>query len=483
MTLESILEDLGSHKYIFVREEGILREAADILKEAYDRLKSLGASISWYQSRESLSSKEANFDTVFVMNRFDTTLYEELKGDYRIINPICVITSLNCYVKIPLSSYRSLASMALRSCRVTSNSFSKEQTSLIRERVSLMAGKYTQNLQANTTHLISEGVHSEKYDRAVKNRIPVVLCSWLDEAWVSSRSNPNFSAFSPWRTNKHRCPVFLKCNVIVSGFTCEEERDEIVNLLKSNRANYTNDIVVDGESQTTHLVTTQTVSNTLKIAHERHIFVLTKDWVTDCVKHAYRLPEENYSPEFKQNKVVTVTHEKRNTISEVITDKLNELNFEVDSCGEFLGGYIIYLCGFTDTQTNHLNKFLNLCKATRLSKLNVNVTHVVLGCPTDKQYHEVANFSPASSFVLKYDWLIECWKQQSALSESKFIVKVAEIDKPSKKASNGKYLEGSDADNKLYLPELSKHTKVCKLIIISRRPLSIPGFDSLNISL
>ena len=469
ITHELVVEDLKNHKFIFVREEGTLREVADRLKEVYDKLKSLDISVSWYQTQESLSNKEDRFPTVFVMNRFDTILYEEIKDDYRIINPICVITSLNCIVKIPISSCRSLANMALRKCRVTSTSFSEEQTSLIRERVSLMGGEYTQHLLGNTTHLISEEVHSNKYDCAVKNNIAVVLYSWLDEAWVSSSSNPNFVAVNPSYTKKHRCPVFLKCNVVVSGFIWEE-RDEIVKLLKSNRANYTNDIVMDGDSQTTHLITKQGVSNTLRIARERHILVVTKDWVTDCVKCACRLPEENYSIDSKQKKVVTDTRQKRNTISDVITEKLNELDFEVDSCEEFLGGCNIYLCGFTDTQTNRIKKFLNLCRATRLSKLNANVTHVVMGCPTDNQLHEVASFSPAPSFVLKYDWLIECWKQQSALSESEFIVKVAEIDKPSRKSSNKKYAEGSDSDYKLYLPGLSQRIKVCKLIIISRMP-------------
>ena len=466
MTRELLVKDLKSYKFIFVWEEETLREVADRLKEAYDRLKSLDVSVSWYQAQESLSSKDAHFPTVFVMNRFDTNLYKELKEDYRIISPICVITSLNYNVEIPFSSCRSLANMALSRCRVTSISFSEEQTSLIRERVSLMGGEYTQYLLANTTRLISEEVHSQKYDSTVDNGIAVVLCSWLDEAWVSSSSNPNSVAVNHIYTKKHRCPVFLKCNVVVSGFI-EEERDEIVKLLKSNPANYTKEIVMDGDSQTTHLVAKQAVNDKLKITHERHIIVVTKDWITDCVKHACRLPEENYSLEFKQNKEMTVARQKRKIFSDVIPEKLNKLNFELNSCGEFLGGCNIYLCGFTDTQTNSINKFLNLYKATRLSKLNATVTHVVVGCPTDKQLHEVANFSPAPSFALKYDWLIECWKQQSALSESDFIVKVSEIDKPSKKARNKKYVEGSDADNKLYLPELSQLTKVCKLIIIS----------------
>ena len=465
ITRELLVKDLKSHTFIFVWEEGAYREVANRLKEAYDWLNSLDVSVSWYQTRESLSTQDAYFPTVFVMNSFDTTLYEEIKEDYRIINPICVITSLKNIEKIPISSCRCLANMALRRCRVTSTSFSEEQTSLIRERVSLMGGEYTEHLLANTTHLISEEVHSKKYDIAVKNDINVVLCSWLDEAWVFSSSNPNFVAGNSRYTKKHECPVFLKCNVVVSGFTLKE-RDEIVKLLNSNRANYTKNIVMDGDSQTTHLVTIPAVSNTLKIALERHILVVTKDWVTDCVKHACRLPEENYSIESKQKKIVTVARHKRNTISDLITEKLNELDYEVDSCEEFLGGCNIYLCGFTDSQTNRIKKFLNLCKATRLSKLNANVTHVVMGCPTDKQSHEVANFRPAPSFVLKYDWLIESWKQQSPLPESDFTLKFAENDRPSKKTSNKKYVEGSDADNQLYLPELSQYTKVCKLITV-----------------
>ena len=463
MTRELLVKDLKSHKFIFVWEDGALREIEDRMKEAYDWLNSLEVSVSWYETQESLPSQDTRFPTVFVMNRFDTTFYEEIKKDYRIINPMCIITSLNNSVKIPISSCRSLANMALRKCRVTTTSFSEKQTSLIRDQVSLMGGEYTQHLLANTTHLISEEVHSKKYVCAVENSIEVVLCSWLDEAWVLSRSNPSFVAVNPSYTKIHRCPVFMKCNVVVAGFI-GEERDEIVNLLKSNRANYTKDIVMDGDSQTTHLIT-KPVSNMFKIARERHIIVVTKDWVTDCVKHARRLPEENYSLESKQKKVVAITRHKRDTTSDVITEKLNELDFEVNSCEEFLGGCNIYLCGFTMTQTNRIKKFLNLCKAILLSKLNANVTHVVLGCPTEKQSHEVANFSPTPSFVLKYDWLIECWKQQSALPESDYIVKFAENDKPSK-ASDKKYVWRPRANNQLYQPEYSQHTKVCKLMII-----------------
>ena len=462
---ELLVEDLKSYTFIFVWEERAHKEEEFLSKKAFDWLNSLDVSVSWYQSRESLSTQVAYFSTVFVMNSFDTTLYEEIKEGYRIINPICVITSLSNIEKIPISSCR-LANMALLRCRVSSSSFPEKVTSWIRERVSLMGGEYTENLLVNTTHLISE-VRSWKYDVAVKNNIAVVLYSWLDEAWLSGSSDPNFVVNSTY-TKKHKCPVFMKCNVMVSGFTCEE-RNEIVKLLNSNRTNCTENIVMDGDSQTTHLVTTPAVdSYTLKIAHEHHILVVSKDWVTDCVKHAYRLPEKNDSIEYKQKKRLTVARQKRNTTSDLITEKLNELDYEVDSCEEFLGGCNIYLCGFTESQENRIKKFLNLCKATHLSILNGNVTHVVMGCPTDTQSHKVANFTPAPSFILKCNWLIESWKQQSLLPESDFIIKFAENDKPSKKPSKKKY---------------AQYTKVCELIIISSILLCMIGYGSFNISL
>ena len=415
---DKVISDLKRHIFVFVLNENAEPAAGRRLTEAYDQLKSLDISVNWHQTSESLPSQDANYPVVFVMEPFGTAFFQEIKQDFRIISPMCLLTCLNQTVKIPISSCRCLANLALRKCIVSSSCFTKEEVVEIEQRVKLMGGIYSGNLMNNTTHLITDEVHSQKYSSAYNIRIPVVLRSWLDEAWALSSSNPNFVALNRSFTKRHRCPVFRKCNVVVTAFI-GDERDVVISLLQANGANYSANIVVEGELQTTHLVAKRSGSLKYASAAKSCLRIVTKDWVTDCIEKGYRLPENEYQ---LATSAITATCRTGSTEPEELSETLNQLELEERRCDPILDGYKVYLCGFSESQMQRVKKILNICKATRLSRLSADVTHVVLGCPTPEQCSKVSCFSPPPSYIIRYNWLVECWRQGEVVPESDYLI-------------------------------------------------------------
>ena len=108
-----------------------------------------------------------------------------------------------------------------------------------------MGGVYSGKFMNNTTHLITDEVHSQKYSSAYTTKTPVV-----DEAWTLGCSNPQFTALNRSFTRLHTCPVFSKCNVVVTSFI-GTERQEVINLLQVNGAKYSDSIIVVGTSNNT----------------------------------------------------------------------------------------------------------------------------------------------------------------------------------------------------------------------------------------
>ena len=457
---ETVIADLKRHMFVFVLYEHADPAVARRMTDAYDQLKSLEISVTWHHATEPLPIQDTNNPTVFVMEPFDTPFFQEIKHDFRIIYPMCLLTCINLTVKIPISSCRCLANIALRNCIVSSSCFTREEIVVIEQRVKLMGGIYSGTLKNNATHLITEEVHSQKYSSAYMSRIPVVLRSWLDEAWRLSRSNPNFVALNRAFTKLHSCPVFRKCNVVVTTFT-GDDRDEMIRLLKTNGANYSADIIVEGEYQTTHLVAKRPGSQKYISAAQTCLMIVTKDWVTDCIEKGYRLPENEY-----QFSAKTAARRAGGSESETLSETLNQLELEGEPCQPILDGCMVYLCGFSDSQLQRVKKILNMCKATRLSKLTADVTHAVLGCPTQRQRSQVSSLSPPPSYVVRYQWLVDCWKQRAAVSESDYLIDLTNRTgrEESSRAKSSGLRQRRDTQSTPDSDLTSQYIKVCSVL-------------------
>ena len=418
----NIVADLKRHIFVFELNENKEQAVAQRLKDAYERLKSLDISVSWHQTSEPPPNQDANCPVVFVMEPFGTAFFQEIRHDFRIISPICLFTCLNLAVKIPISSCRCLANLALRKCIVCSSCFTREEVSEIEERVKLMGGVYSGKFMNNTTHLITNEVHSQKYSSAYTTKTPVVLRSWLDEAWTLGCSNPQFTALNRSFTRLHSCPVFSKCNVVVTAFI-GTEREEVISLLQVNGAKYSDSIIVVGEHQTTHLVAKRPGSQKYASAVHSCLRIVSKEWVTNCIEKGYRLPERDYPLEMK---FITSISKTRSPESEEMSETLNQLKLELGPCEPILDGCRVYLCGFSEPQLQRVNKILNMCKATRVDKLSAGVTHAVLGCPTQEQLSQINCLTPPPSHVIKYNWLVECWRQRAVVPEYDYLVNLSD---------------------------------------------------------
>ena len=431
LTIDQLLDDLKQHLFLFVSNINVHKEDSHRLVEAYNRLESFNISIRWCKGSEPIPSHRTSLPVVYVLNSFDTPFFHEIKDNFRVITPICLLTCLQQFVKIPISSVRCLFNLALRHCHVTTSCFSNADTHYLKSRIIQMGGFYSPKLFNTITHLITEEVHSTKYSVANEHKIPVVLRSWLDEAWEFGMSNPTFSARDLSFTTKHKCPIFMKCNVTITSYK-GPERYEIQRLLIENGANFTSILNPISENPTTHLIAKMPGSEKYKNAPASRVIIVTKKWLTDSINCGYRLPEENYHPENNLDNTPSVQSSSNSRFSKPQLEQMNDLIYNLDlnqgSTHSFLDGCNIFLCGFNDYQISQIKKLIDMCNGTRFNILNSSVTHVVCGNLDHKEVDGVCQFSPPPPFILTYLWIVECWEQQKVVPENKFTIRFGEVE-------------------------------------------------------
>lgn len=162
-------------------------------------------------------------------------------------------------------------------------------------KASEMGAKSESNFTSSVTHLLAIDFGSEKYNCAVKLKIPVLKPSFIETAYLEWIEGHNINIES--LIFQHKLKPFDNLTISLSGVEQGQVRKDIEKSLIVNNAHLSRDL----HKQCTHLVTTQISSAKVNWAKNynknsnNHIHIVWLDWINACVHHDGRLPEFEFS--------------------------------------------------------------------------------------------------------------------------------------------------------------------------------------------
>ncbi|XP_046481485.1 DNA topoisomerase 2-binding protein 1 isoform X1 [Neodiprion pinetum] len=399
---------------------------------------------------------------VFVLEEFEGSTFAHLKKFKcsRIVGPRCLLSCFMTGEPIPEGT-SPVFTTAMRGLVVSVSGLTSEAKENIGRKVEYMGGVYSRQLRNSVTHLIANFVMSEKYEKAVEQKIPVMTENWVTAIWEASLVE-NIRATSS-RFDEYKCPVFM--NLVVTSTNLSKRKKEIKQLITDNGGIFMG--ALDGAKVKIVVAPEDSVlSEKLKYALQNNIACVTPQWVHHSVKHGYALPFSDYlvkttkkcsTPE-KSNVNATlnfstistipgdsnqngfVNETMMTTMSSTIQERsplenraayvevLARLNIhQAKMAGSFLDGCNIYLTGFPLDHREKLNRILNVGSATRLDDISDAVTHVIVGEP-GKALPEIKSMKSMglSPYFLTIDWLEESMKIKSTAAEEDFKYELSE---------------------------------------------------------
>ena len=266
-----------------------MHEVADFLKDVKANFKKLTA-------KEVLSlepSVEAGNQSCYIMpivkGEAFSYILSELKS--RVISPSAFLMALKHNIRLHSVSSRVLASVAMNNVVVSCTGVDPETRSKVRELVELMAGKYSGDLNYNTTHLVCDSVGSKKYIVATQMKINILLPSWVTETY--KKRSQLFMATNQNYMKQFKVPIFAGCVICVSGINLAD-RKQIQQTVLANGGVYSPELTA---KRVTHLVATEHAKYQQKMIYAKkwNIPVVTLNWFYDSLSKGYCRDPNLYS--------------------------------------------------------------------------------------------------------------------------------------------------------------------------------------------
>ena len=114
-----------------------------------------------------------------------------------------------------------------------------DKRQFIEKRVQLMSGCYHEDLNTNTSVLVSDSVLTKKARIAAINRISIVTTEWIESCWAKYQHEYRL-ANEESIISKYRLPILHGLNIVFSGLN---ERDKISNIIESNGGECHSDLI------------------------------------------------------------------------------------------------------------------------------------------------------------------------------------------------------------------------------------------------
>ncbi|XP_071442261.1 DNA topoisomerase 2-binding protein 1-A [Hetaerina americana] len=416
-------------------------------------------STAWLSSEECFKLKPKKTD-IFVIDEFSGKAFNYLK-EFKcvIIGPRCLMTCLLERKAIP-NIPSPIISIAMVGIVATATGFTKEIKKTLSEKIGLMGGIYLNAFNASVTHLIADGVGSQKYKVAVERKVPIMTEDWVGAVWEAGLKE-NVSAMDV-QFSLHKLPTF-KGMVICASQISKKEKQNLMTLITSNGGQYSPQL----DSKETGLLVIGDPSGTkFTFAKRWGIPCVTPQWVYDSASKGCCLSFDSYFieghstakalcstpeqgktqdtlPDFSMCSTIAGDSTRLNindTIAAEISavpeprtprkgnggnkdyiDLVNKLDVsEAKKAGHFLDGCKVYLSGFNPGQVEKLRKIINGGGATRFHQITESVSHVIVG---EFMYEEMKTLKSGKfrPFVVRVDWLIESMRLGRVADEDKFL--------------------------------------------------------------
>ena len=396
----------------------------------------------------------ADRDAVYVLKLFGTDCHTSLQQrGCRIVGPMCVIMTLQERWSLPESRKNNVFTLAMRGAVVCCTGIGeRNERDVIYNLVALMGGTVLRSLTQSVTHLLAGEVGSAKYNVAHELRIPILLTSWVDEAWQCSRTQP-ISAMNSDFVARHSCPPFKGCSICVTGIDADVRKD-IRRLAMENGGAYAGELNME---TTTHLVAEKPIGEKYKHARLWGIPCVTPAWFFKSIESSgcenvkkYEVEPGSTDPlvaancQGNGNDDVT-SHEgsrkrkrpadaqdnqppKRLLVSRsssggvICTEVPRQYSdLVVKPCSmPFLDGCKILLHGYGGAMLEMLRRIINCGGGTRFNQLNATVSHVILDHASSDIRQRLEAIQGVRPHVVSSAWLLECYRTESRVSEDSF---------------------------------------------------------------
>lgn len=401
---------------------------------------------------ESSLSTMSDGDAVYVLKAFDTETHRLLrKKGRRIVGPMCVVTTLQERSALPESRQSNVFTLAMRGAVVCcTNVGERNERDMLYSLVMLMGGSVQRSLTQSVTHLLAGEVGSAKYNVAHDLKIPILLPSWVEEAWRISQSKP-LNALEPEFMATHRCPVFKGCSLCVTGIDANV-RKEIQRLTEENGGQYGGELNME---TTTHLVAEKAAGEKYKHARLWGIPCVTSAWFFKSLEHggcenvkSYEVEAGSTEPLAVPGQAVTGNGEHadasrkrkratdaqdnpptkrtllpRNSSNAILSTEIPAQYTDLvvkESCNAYLDGCKILLHGFDGAMLEVLRRIINCGGGTRFSQLNATVSHIILDHPNSELQKRLEEIQGVRPHVVSSVWLLESCRLDRRLPEDQF---------------------------------------------------------------
>ncbi|XP_033099642.1 DNA topoisomerase 2-binding protein 1-like isoform X2 [Anneissia japonica] len=434
--------------------------------------------IEWITEEEALQLTQ-NDKCMYVCDPFKGPAFEHIKTlGCRIVGPQCVLSCLSLRQPIPKTDHP-VYSIAMRNIVVSCSNIEKEAREKIHTYVEWMGGTVSRNFTDVVTHLVAGEVGSKKYHVAVSLNKSVVLPEWVYAVWKAGKqchvdaTDPEFHC--------HKCPIFKGCIICVTGLE-HQDRKDVKRLTEENGGRYTGELKLH---ECTHLIVSTPKGQKYDFARRWKIHCVSLKWFKESLSKGACQDENLYNvePSTSEDKRSTSTPNRKSPNSRLSTripdvssiayfneskiddtmmttmnittmntsiNNMTTINMDIKGQDvlsdldlfkppeDFLDACKIYLSGFSGSRLEKVRKIINIGGGTRFSQLTENVTHVIVETGTEDHIQLVmsSDFRPE---VVTVEWLVECYKQGSTVSELPYIcldVPTTHVVSPQKPVKN-----------------------------------------------
>ncbi|KAM0035828.1 putative BRCT domain-containing protein [Helianthus debilis subsp. tardiflorus] len=374
-----------------------------------------------------------------------------------LLGPQCVFSCAKENRVLPKQGFT--CCLAMDGVKILASGFEMKEKDEIGKLVTAMGGVLQTKASSDVSFVIVKNVLAAKYKWALNNlKKPIVSDSWLHRCWKEHR----VVSHEPYRTLP-----FSGLTISVTQVPLDE-RKEIEKLVQQNGGKYSAELT----RKSTHLVCDAPESDKYKVAKRwGHIHIVSRTWFNQSVARRACLNEESYPV---QKTSVTSTNSQRTsskvvknaegssyqeiscdgmvdadleaTLSQNMASTLSDIpvpvsddntstppcvqhktSFNIDACVAedsqsedndlYLLNCKIHLVGFDASEMRRLVNMVRRGGGSRYMSLNEQLTHIVVGSPSESEKKEVRSLSAMGVInVVKTVWLEDCEREKKEIS-------------------------------------------------------------------
>ena len=260
------------------------------LRKAFENCKSKDLDVKLVSAKELLEKGVNEGNDVFVIDEYTGDVFKLLLAHKkRIFGPICILQCLENELSLPNANHP-VYCLAMTGVIVSCTNVAKNVREKLKNLIEYMNGGFAKDFTSEVTHLVAGRVGSAKYALAANLKKPIVLPSWIDEAWQKGPTEFQFVAANEKCIDKHRCPILKGCSVCVSGLN-GKKREEIKRLVEKHGGIYSAELQL---KITTHLLIENPTGQKYKFALRWSVICVKPDWLHDCINTGYWIEETPY---------------------------------------------------------------------------------------------------------------------------------------------------------------------------------------------